>query len=412
MNTHDRLTEPFNAWLEQRAAGRSTPASDDPADLDLTSLRAVAGQLHDLADREDTHLIADSPPPRWEDVLNAQTLRAESAGADLVSVRPKPFGRTPQTVMPGPREISMPRPLRAVPWNTAINALLAAALILAVATGIWRANGGVNLGFGDDGPNQPTIPFGGVIQDDGSIDPAELPTADDCTVEPLTVDEVLWYVTDPYEAFYGSGDIASPGPMPTEIVPATPPATNPPSYVPGPPSPEDLDAAAETQRMWMACVLADSYFQVWALEDPFFVQRQVTAVLPPLTGEDEARTILEYLQDNGPSTEPAKEPGDEDLFVSFALRGYPGFGGVHLLDTDPANSWQDAPTIITSGYVAYNEDGTVKRQTSIFETGYGTPVAPDSNGFLFLPPGDCDSFYMTWNEGRALWLVGGAPNCG
>ena len=32
----------------------------------------------------------------------------------------------------------------------------------------------------------------------GNIDPADVPTAEDCTVEPLTVDEVLWYVKDPY----------------------------------------------------------------------------------------------------------------------------------------------------------------------------------------------------------------------
>jgi hypothetical protein len=299
-------------------------------------------------------------------------------------------------------------------WDRAFSAALVAAIVLALSTGIWRASDGTPLGFGDGPPDSPGIPFGGqVAQDDsGDIDPADLPTAEDCTVEPLTVDEVIWYIQDPYEASF-STDMASPGPLPTEVVPATPPATNPPNYEPGPASQDVLDAAADTQRMWMACILAESYFQVWALENPYFVREQIISALPPLTGEDEARAILEDLRDNG----PANDPQADGTFYAFSYSGYPGLGGIHVIDTDPANAWQDDARLLSVGYTAYNEEGMVERQSSsIFDNGRGTPIALDSNGvfhgFLLESPNSCASYSLNWNEARAMWLISAPPVCG
>jgi len=154
--------------------------------------------------------------------------------------------------------------------------------------------------------------------------------------------------------------------------------------------------------MWMACILAESYFQFWALEDPYLVREQITSALPLLTGEDEARAILEDLRDNGPTA--------DGVFNSFN-RGYPGTGGIHVLDTDPANSWQDVAAQLSVGYTTYNEDGTVLRQSSsIFDNGRGTPIAVDR--FLLTGGSPCYSYSLTWNEARAMWLIWVPPFCG
>ena len=61
--------------------------------------------------------------------------------------------------------------------------------------------------------------------------------------------------------------------------------------------------------MLTACVQADSYFQVWALLDPWTVREIVLGHFPPLPGADEARGYLETLKQNGPAGEDVRETG-------------------------------------------------------------------------------------------------------
>jgi hypothetical protein len=350
---------------------------------------------------------ADIKQQIWEDLMSTNATTMGTAAALVSNGATRSGGANSAPLR---ERTHRPRPSNtAARALLAVNTLLAAALILALAAGIWRATGGINVGFSDDdGPNQPSIPFGGAVtQVDDGID---LPTAEDCTVEPLTVDEVLWYVSDIEEASYSS-DIASPGPIPTEFVPAT----NPPNFVSNHPSQEDLNAVAETQRMLTACVLADSYFQVWALLEPYLVRDDAQYVLPPLTGEADARAILEDLESNGPGNldegEGASLPGSGVFgsLINKAKFNPPESQGIWLLDTDPANSWQPHQRIIIAGYATYNEDGTLLHEaSSIFENIEGTPVAGSNIGVIDRL--GC-SFEFIWNEARQKWLVSSGPTC-
>lgn len=359
----------------------------------------------------------------WEDLMHAQSATANP----LTPVAHSSFGRAADPfdsaarrsgqalVSAPPRASSHGSPpdgtvVRHHPaWDRVFSTALVAAIVLALATGLWRASDGMPFGSGDRPPNSSSIPFGGQVAQDesGDIDPADLPTAEDCTVEPLTVDEVIWYIQEPLEALY-STDLTNPGPLPTEVVLATPPATNPPNFEQRPATPEELAGAAETQRMLMACVLADSYFQIWALFDPFWVQNFIMASLPPLTGEDGARAILEELEETGTAGEGPR--------YGFGLPSRIGFlgiipdGGAELLDTDLANSWSEAEGYITVGYVTYDADGAVVATTNMFANREGTPVALGSYSLTGGSP--CYSYTFIWNEARAMWLVKDPPACG
>ncbi|MDQ3656877.1 MAG: hypothetical protein M3457_17620 [Chloroflexota bacterium] len=388
----DHTEHQFDIWLDAYVAGRSTPASRAASDSVPGDVRDAARQFHGLAHGAERSPTLPSFAPTWEDFMHSQSI---GTAAELVSARSS-----------ASRPIRLPNTARPSNWDRAFSTTLVAAIVLALSTGIWRASSGTPFGFGDGPPDSPGIPFGGqVAQDDsGDIDPADLPTAEDCTVEPLTIDEVIWYIQEPREAVY-STDLASPGPLPTEVVPATPPATNPSNDEAGPASPEDLAGAAETQRMLMACILADSHFQMWALFDPGWVRQQVLADLPALTGEDEARAILEEVEETGTGPVYTFYPPSE-----LSLLGTIPDGGAQLLDTDPANSWIVAEMYITAGYITYDADGTMLETSNAFANRLGTPVDPDRA--LLVGDLTCTSYDFTWNEARSMWLVMGTPGCG
>jgi hypothetical protein len=147
MNHHDDpLTDPIDAWLDAFVAETSTTALEPAADPDLAALRATARQFHGLASVGGQYAASiSSLPNTWEDVMHAPSAAAAVSphtdtrrAAALVSARATPFGRTPQTVIPSLRGSSPSRPLRTFSLNTAVNAVLAAALIFALAAGVWR----------------------------------------------------------------------------------------------------------------------------------------------------------------------------------------------------------------------------------------------------------------------------------
>ena len=99
------------------------------------------------------------------------------------------------------------------------------------------------------------------------------------------------------------------------------PATPADTPVGGPASAEDVAELAAFQRLWMACVLADSPFQVWALETPSYVREQIVAMIPVFASKDDARTILVSLE-NGDMSERLKVglPMDHPSLVQRAAR--------------------------------------------------------------------------------------------
>lgn len=359
----DRLIDPFIDWLDAYVAGTSTLAAGAEADSDsdLTEIRAAARQFHGLDARLRQYAVAVSPSaPSWEDLMSAhpETLEsfeaidhpaAASTVSNVVTVRP---------------------------WERAVNALLAAALILALAAGLWRAADNLGFGTGDEPPDEGSISFGSFLaqDDDGDIDPATLPTAEDCTVPQLTVDQVLAYVA----AFIGGTS----GPLN-----ATPAAT------PAPPRPiarDDLEGIAATHRMWMACVLAGSYYQIWALEDPDYVVTQVLISIQLLNPEDQ-RAALVDLEANGPR--------ENSVFLQFSQLGYPGPDRLHLIDDLSGNGVLDT-RLARVGYASFSGDGTFLGRVS--------PAADGPNATM---ADSCNSYLFTWSDERSMWLIYDAPNC-
>ncbi len=358
--------------------------------------------------------------------------------ADLVSARSTASPPTPFWT-PGS---STRAPYRGVRWHVALNLALAALMIVVVGAGVWRAADGFGNG-GDSGGDQqsafaPDSRVWTPEPSDSTPEPggetALLPTADECTVEPLTVDEVIWYIEDPISATL-SRDIIQPAtpevddesgsPPPTisgiddsaSIVAATPPdplVASPPEFVPGPASAEQLAAVADIQREWMACVLADSPFQRWALESPTLVTEQVLPLLPTFASRDEARRILEEVEAGGemePSDDFWRQPNASYLMITS--RGFPAQDTISIIDPATADSWTLDGRTITSTYSSRHDLGN--GEVAVFEwdlTVQGTPIADVDIDLDFAGFDSCGSFEFTWFPERSQVLISGIPICG
>ena len=235
-----------------------------------------------------------------------------------------------------------------------LNAVLAACLVFALATGAWVTGQRFSGGNGGEDPVQ----FGmtgqvegtpGATPDLSSIAPIEWPTADDCTVTPLTVDEVIAILRNPVGYF-----IAVQAPSTPTAVEAE--ATNKANLdaalrgEAGVVTPEIMERVVAVQREWVACTMKGSYFQVWALEYPVLVAEQVEDVLPLFTSEEEARALLTQLE----------EEGSVDGFLPQLSYGRDRW--ISLIDPDPANSWYSASAdgswaMVWASQINYDEGG-------------------------------------------------------
>jgi hypothetical protein len=140
----------------------------------------------------------------------------------------------------------------------------------------------------------------------------------------------------------------------------------------------------------MACVLAESPFQVWALETPSYVRQQVVDMIPVFADEVEARALLVSL-----------EEGEESELANGPLLLGTTCSPMALISTDPVHSLKVGEgagmRIILVGFASYDLDGTLLRP-------YTDPTIEDARG--------AGVYRYEWNEARSTWLIGGMPNCG
>lgn len=438
MTTNDDYR--FDTWLDDFVAGRSTPASRTASTSENAAVRDAARQFHGLARLAERNIGTDLPiatlPTNWKDFMSMQIVET---GPELAS--PSPCRHT----------VSHPGSYRGERWHVAFNLALAALLILTIGTGIWRATDGFNGPNGGDssGSDQQSA-FAPETREwtpepsDATPDLGEelplLPTAEECTVEPLTIDEVLWYVEDPGGASRSREmeQSATPDPNvesvetePTEApdgsfvdgqLVSTPGAKQDPSYgepliaspsaafAPRPASPEQLAAIAGVQRMWMACVLADSPLQRWALESPELVAEQVQVLLPTFADRAEARAILEEVEatrELKPSDDFWRQPNAS--YVMITSRGFPALDTVALVDPAGVPSWTIDGRTFEVGYIWYNmEDGAATGSGAMPATATPPADAADKEPEFSV----CDSFELTWFQDRADLLVSRYPSCG
>ena len=147
----------FDHWLDALVSGAGIPETDmasDPTTDPVISrdVRNAARQFHGLAARADrtSQDIATSTRLNaiWEDIMDARL-----SPTAAVSGHTGPGEARSARIGTGAIE-RLPVPLAR--FQPVINGVLAAALILALATGIWRAAGTFDLGFGNAGNGSPT----------------------------------------------------------------------------------------------------------------------------------------------------------------------------------------------------------------------------------------------------------------
>ena len=335
------------------------------------------------------------------------------------------------------------RSYRGQRWHVAFNIALALVLVATLGLGAWRATDGFQgIGNGGDDPgpggNTAFAPETRVFTpeaEEATPDLPLVPTAAECTVTPLTIDQVLWYVEDPGAAsrYRSPEDVATPDPASSApeatiapdgtiddseqpVMAATPPDAFTNSlaadFEPGAASPDQLAAIASVQRMWMACVLADSPFQRWALESPALVAEQVNMLLPNYASEDDARAILQGVQETGklmPSDDFWKQPNAS--YQMLTSQGYPTGGSLALIEADNAEAWTNDGREFWVTYSSYTQDGTLERDGNL-----SAVYTPESDEPTRVPGldanGGCNRFGVTWFPDRGDLLISYYPHCG
>jgi hypothetical protein len=301
---HDNTS--FDQWLDDVVRGESTPG-DDVASDDTTAgtgqLRAAARQIHDLAaqsDRlvDDVSVTGNRLDRIWEQVMmNTGAIAAGGSAGVRAGAAVSGSTRSGRTVPLFARHR----------WQGIVNTVVAAALILGLTVGVWLTYQGMN-GGGGGSENEP-VHFSAISQNnigdtatpevvnqDGTpiaapvIENVDMPTAEECVVEPLTVDQVLAAVDNAYigeqadspDAYAGSG------------------AENVSSSHEGPPPETVLIEVSALQREWSACVLAGSWMQLFALMDKPKIRWIVTERLyPTYLSREDGRAIIETLETSG-----------------------------------------------------------------------------------------------------------------
>lgn len=362
MTAPDRSTlTHFDHWLDALVSGKPAPEADAASDSTTDpatsrEVRDAARQFHELAARADrtTHEIATNTrlDAIWEDIMDAHL-----SPSATVSGHTRPGAAQNAGVGTGAIARS---PVPLARFQLIINGVLAAALILALATGIWRAGGTFDLGFGNGGNGSPTQLAGLVNQDatPATPDPSvvgstvTLPTADECTVTPLTVDEVIAILKDPVGTYVRNQTAGAATPAATEATAEAERRANAIALAEtAAPIPQDImDEVVAAQRQWVACIMKGSYFQVWALTYPGTVHDEITRVLPLFTSEEETRAMLTELERSG-SIEGL--PPLSDRYAD---------GRVTLVDPDPSSAQFSASAdgtwaTVSTGWILYDAEG-------------------------------------------------------
>lgn len=372
---YDRRSDVFTDWLDAQVTGKSTPDHELAADADLADLCAAADQFHELAEGLGQDATRVSPSTRsWEDIM--------AVNPALRSTSPSPVAVPPVAMTPS--WLESPSRLR---FDRFITGALAVMLVVAIGGGAWLVADRTPFGGGKEPPG--TIDYGslGSMAATPDFEVVDLPTAADCTIEPLTIDEVLWYIRDPWGATY---TLSAATPAPSSIVTSS-------VGSPDMQDPTTWQNISETQRMWMACVLAESPFQAWAVMYPYALSGYFRNATPAFTTEDEAREMLEALQSDSSATPPGLNNGF-GLSVSQAT-----CADVWSVETSPeyvvvlGNQTPDTRVVVSAA--GYNPSGDLIHRPVPIQDG------EDTAGVF--------TYSLVWNEVRSAWLIASEPyTCG
>jgi len=326
----DAVAVEFDRQLDAWVAGTPAPEpvatsiASDRARLDrLTSAFQQAAAM-DTASRERTESTfghAATKQDIWEDIMSATTAKIPGSSRpgglfeDTPWTEQRVEGSLPRAVplhkRSGARGAWMPH------LSPVLNVAMVAIMLLTLGLGAFVVTGGSDRwGIGGNG-NDPGPGVNGLASLPAGLQgtpvaSTDLPTASECTVTPLTVDQVMDRIkgvssypsvematkaaagstgTDTAPTVAPERGNALPNNGETPVAMATPAQTGPQH-----PSAEMLAEITEAHRQFVACVLKGDQFQVWALIDPESVYwREFVNMYPPFTDEATVRADLEAL---------------------------------------------------------------------------------------------------------------------
>ena len=281
----------FADWLDAGRTERPGSGASADADIDLHEAQDGAAHINALNRRFERHALAVAPGRTpLESILAAASVPPPTSGMPNRS-HPSPWkescvdGQSAQPISSVPFErVGIGRTLTRIISVAAIVAILDAA-----SASVWMNRGQLGIGGGGDEPER--LSYGSFMLPDGQeVEIAyDVPDAEDCTVEPLTVDEVMEKLSEPHQeefvAAYATAQAmylaGTPLPDPVEPVPTLPRETH-----------AEIAAA---QREWLACSLFGTPLQRWALETNRRVQVEIQQLYFPAIDLERVRQDLEDL---------------------------------------------------------------------------------------------------------------------
>jgi hypothetical protein len=228
------------------------------------------------------------------------------------------------------------------------------ALVLAVAVGGWLAMS--QMTPGSDGR------FAAIQAT------PEVAQAQTCDIEPLTVDEVMEIVRNPYR--YLSNRADSDFTASADLDLATEPALMEGLLFPdhsefdsanrSRPNEVQFDGARHVIDRYIACLPSATYGHLWAMVDPVWVQQHVLGSFPVFADEDAVRTFVEQKinQRLGSSYNVTFAPFYE-AYDSPSIVANPNLEMADLVST---STWAHKPLVAT-GVLVIDEDGQAIMET-------------------------------------------------
>lgn len=379
----------LDRWLDAQMPGRSTPgAGIDPVQTlsgaDRSAFASLAGTFYAI-DRLDVR-AADGVDDRlqarlWEDIMQAM-LPTQLANPVLIPFVGSSSG--PASPPPSIRPFDRP-PSRTGGFarlSPVLNVAMAALLVLVLGLSAWAVTGHRPGGSGE-GPGG-TEGAGGLAslaaldQNTTPVAQGILPTADECTIQPLTIDQVM-------------ERIRNAGPNPNDNAEATPipVIATPPVLHKVPPSQEDIDTIAAVQREFVACTIKGAPLQVWAFYAPYSeFWRNFLDNFPRFSDEATVRAAIDDY------VEGAWNPSIPGLGWDTPRENAP-FPTLPLVNPDPQASLVTVDVATSRGRDAEVNVAMV----------YYTPGKPDVEP-VYVPREQMAKIWVyTWDEASQMWMI-------
>ena len=271
----DPLTDPLNDWLDARATGQVPPAAPD-ADADFDALLVTARRLDRLARQNEEVARSHRHRSTWEETMSTAN----------PTISPTPHHPIYRSTGPSiPR--SLPLPTHHRWWKVALGAV--AALVLLASAWVTGTLNGFLPGGGSGEPEQLAYLSFAAQGEEQRFEIAEIPEAAECTVEPMTVDEVMAALQGytPQAPILGTPTVS---PTPSDVK-----WTGPEGGAVGRATPDLIAQAEEVFRQWVACHRAGDLFRAWSLESIQYFRESILRMYGPVLSFETIRADLELM---------------------------------------------------------------------------------------------------------------------